>query len=359
MQHNATAAVDIHNPILQSYLDTCLKGCLEYGEEFAIEFLETTTGWSKYWINDRSLPRRPWIHETNYKIMDELLARYPTQNNFFHERKLDTEYSVYFLDDKLKKSKFAKKLQKPNDIVVSKSSYIPRFNQKLREQVVHFIFGYGSLINYTSRRQTNPESKDAIPVRVSPEFGYVRAWNFHGSSSKLTALGLRKIETGNEANSINGVIYPVNGTDMSLVDAREEGYTRVEVPWKFVQCYSWPALPHPEQTKLWMYLPESPYLPNREYPILQTYVDVCLDGCFEYGEEFAIEFLESTFGWSQFWLNDRLLARRPWIHCPNHQFIDRLLEKHPKKENNAHRRRLSVEYAVHFMEPDLLEDQTE
>ena len=347
VQHNATAPVDMHNPILQSYLDICLKGCLEYGEEFAVEFLETTVGWSKFWVNDRSLPRRPWVHEKRYKILDELLAQYPSHNNFFNERKLDSEYSVYFVKDKLNEAKSSPKYEHPK---------IPRFDLKLKEQVVHFIFGFGSLINHNSRRQTNPESKDAIPVRVAPEFGYIRSWNYHGTSSKLTALGVREIENGEDAHSINGVIYPVNGTDMSLVDEREDGYKRVEVPWRFVESFSWPALPDPDQTKLWMYLPENPQHPNSEYPVLQTYVDVCLDGCLEYGEEFAKEFLESTFGWSQFWLNDRLLARRPWIHCPNHQLIDRLLEEHPKTGNTAHQRKLSVEYAVNFIDTDMSKD---
>lgn len=44
-------------PICQSYVDVVLMGCLSYGEEFAIKFLETTIGWHGTWINDRSAPR--------------------------------------------------------------------------------------------------------------------------------------------------------------------------------------------------------------------------------------------------------------------------------------------------------------
>ena len=94
--------VNIDYPILQSYLDTCLKGYLEFGEDFAVEFLETTGGWSKFWINDREVARRPWIYEGKYKVLDELLARHPSSGNTFHHRKLEVEYSRHFMRRKMK-----------------------------------------------------------------------------------------------------------------------------------------------------------------------------------------------------------------------------------------------------------------
>lgn len=56
------------HPITQSYVDIFLGGCLDvseaYGiEEFALECIRTTKGWSKYWINDRIMPRRPFEHQ--------------------------------------------------------------------------------------------------------------------------------------------------------------------------------------------------------------------------------------------------------------------------------------------------------
>ena len=99
-----------------------------------------------------------------------------------------------------------------------------------------------------------------------------------------------------------------------------------------------------------MYVPELSQPPSREYPILQSYIDVCLSGCLEFGEDFAREFLETTFEWSQFRINDRVLARRPWIHCPNYAEIDRFLEKFPKEENVVHNRKLAVEYAALFFD---------
>ena len=101
-----------------------------------------------------------------------------------------------------------------------------------------------------------------------------------------------------------------------------------------------------------MYVPEEPGPPDIDFPILQTYIDVCLTGCLEFGEDFAEEFLETTFAWNQFWINDRVLARRPWVHCPNYAAIDELLVKFPRKNNVFGLRKLAVEFAALFVEGD-------
>ena len=344
VQPRVMQPADIHFPILQSFLDTTLKGYLEYGEDFAIEFLETTKGWSKYWINDRKLPRRPWIHEKDYQLLDELLARYPSENNMFTERKLEPEYARYFVEKGVNKD------QVSDQDSVKLTSFVA--SGKLAKQPTNFIFGYGSLINAVSRFQTMPKSKDAIPVRISQECGYYRIWNFRGTTSKLTALGIQKADDPISGLAMNGVIYPVDCDDMSLCDQREAGYCRVEVPWELVTCLSWEKLPDAQKTNLWMYVPEKPEQPSIDYPILQSYVDVCITGCLEYGEEFAREFLETTLGWNQFWINDRLLPRRPWIHCPNYEDIDLLSAEYPSHENSFVHRKLAEEYAALFVAPE-------
>jgi hypothetical protein len=45
-------------PLVQSYIDVVLSGCLrEYGPAFAEEFCLTTSGWEGPWCNDRAAPR--------------------------------------------------------------------------------------------------------------------------------------------------------------------------------------------------------------------------------------------------------------------------------------------------------------
>ena len=69
----------------------------------------------------------------------------------------------------------------------------------LPDQPTQFIFGYGSLINSTSRNSTVGKIIPAIPVRVSAAFGYLRAWDDR-STSEFTSLGLRKPREGEGFN---------------------------------------------------------------------------------------------------------------------------------------------------------------
>lgn len=49
---------DADHPIPQSYVDTCLIGCLESGgDEMARHFIESTEAWDSHRINDRDWPK--------------------------------------------------------------------------------------------------------------------------------------------------------------------------------------------------------------------------------------------------------------------------------------------------------------
>ncbi|WP_051248262.1 gamma-glutamylcyclotransferase family protein [Inquilinus limosus] len=152
------------------------------------------------------------------------------------------------------------------------------WGKKLPGQPQNFIFGYGSLINTASRNSTASKPIDAIPVRVSASFGYVRAW-VDRAKSGFTALGLRKPKAGEQAMTINGVLYPVEGDDMGAFDAREAGYKRMEVPRDAIEAVSWEQAP--PEGKIWVYVSvgkdgtpgEGLEPPSADYPLLQSYVD--------------------------------------------------------------------------------------
>lgn len=194
----------------------------------------------------------------------------------------------------------------------------------------HFIFGYGSLIDSASRNSTSGTKLPAIPVRVSAAFGYLRTWNDR-SPSGFTALGLRKAGVGEAGATINGVLYPVDGDDIGKFDAREAGYARVEVPRAELEAVSWQPLP--ERGQVWVYVPVKPGgepgvglpAPDAAFPMLELDIDVVVEGGLEYGEDFAREVIETTADWSDYWLNDRELARRPWVHDKQAEAVDKLL----------------------------------
>ena len=223
----------------------------------------------------------------------------------------------------------------------------------LPDQPTQFIFGYGSLVNSASRNATAGRMTPAIPVRVSAAFGYIRVWNDR-SRSGFTALGLRKAGPGEKASTINGVLYAADVDDITKFDAREQGYARVEVPRQDIEAVSWQRLP--ESGRFWVYVPVRPNgepgvgLPtaNAEYPMLESYIDVVVEGGLEYGEDFARELIETTFDWSDYWLNDRELARRPWVHDPASSEVDALLMSSPEAAAKLKSRLFSEPYAIHW-----------
>ena len=67
----------LSHPIYQSYVDTCLSGCLEHADEkFAVNFVKQTLGCDGIWLNDREAgkyPRAPNINVAMQKRIDDLL----------------------------------------------------------------------------------------------------------------------------------------------------------------------------------------------------------------------------------------------------------------------------------------------
>ena len=68
-------------PMVQSYVDICVNGCLEIeglyrtATGYVQEFIKTSTGWNKYWVNDRLYPRRPFIYSPNASKIDKALQK--------------------------------------------------------------------------------------------------------------------------------------------------------------------------------------------------------------------------------------------------------------------------------------------
>lgn len=50
-------------PVVFSYLDVILAGCLEYSEQFCEDFVQLTQGWHYAMLNDRQTPRYPRVQK--------------------------------------------------------------------------------------------------------------------------------------------------------------------------------------------------------------------------------------------------------------------------------------------------------
>lgn len=160
-----------------------------------------------------------------------------------------------------------------------------------------------------------------------------------------------------------GVLFPIDAASIAQFDVREVGYSRIEVPSSHVVIRSefgskesqGAATIYLESlrqaaSRVWMYVPEESRsrLPDKDHPILQSYIDICIRGCLEWGgPSFAREFLLSITAWNEFWLDDTPNSRRPWIHRKDHASIDAILQsvahhvmfserRHPEDYSSRH-----------------------
>lgn len=96
--------------------------------------------------------------------------------------------------------------------------------------------------------------------------------------------------------------------------------------------------------KVWIYVNKfkegerQQSLPSPHFPIVQSYVDICLTGCLQIEQgfpgvgDFATEFIESTQEWPKYCENDRVTPRRfSFAGVPLASKIDHLLQEHLPK----------------------------
>ncbi|WP_339337259.1 MULTISPECIES: gamma-glutamylcyclotransferase family protein [unclassified Croceitalea] len=205
----------------------------------------------------------------------------------------------------------------------------------------HFIFGYGSLINKKSRQGTSPSAFSAIPVKVK---NHTRGWFARTGVKGLstTFLGCLRndsdfLNENTKSPFVNGVLYEVNKDELPILDKREKRYIRTKIEYNDIEPYQSEL---PKEISVWVYTNEFNdeneflnSLPNKEFPIIQSYVDLCISGCYEIEtefdkakeERFSEQFITSTTNWNKYWANDRIYARRPHVYCPNAYEIDEQL----------------------------------
>lgn len=118
-----------------------------------------------------------------------------------------------------------------------------------------------------------------------------------------------------EEGSCVGVLYPVTEIELSSFDAREIGYGREAIAIENVELVEYLELDEhydsPDHkfflkavaerrsdVQIWVYVPLMPSPPDDDHPIVQTYVDIILQGCLDIHKDFAREFIEDTKGWN-------------------------------------------------------------
>ena len=191
-----------------------------------------------------------------------------------------------------------------------------------------YIFGYGSLVQRQSRMGTWARAEFASPVIVR---GVSRGWfdQTGGTSWNPTYLGALL----SEDTLCNGVIFPVTAAEFTAYGEREIGYQLTKIDSSQITMLD--GSQTAPEGDIWFYGNTEKRFPSSEHPIVQSYVDVCLDGCLEIEAmyplarqaKFAEQFVRTTSNWQPPWINDRIYPWRPFVYVPRAAQIDALIQE--------------------------------
>lgn len=354
-------------PILHSNLHKRVSQFAAYGADFAAEFVKTTRGWSMYWLDDKTEEVCDAIDDADVVSKDQSLDALIFESIGCP----DAKDAIHGLAD------FVMFAEHPPEPVPGPTAPVIFSGPIEQSKTNYFCFGMGSLINTPSRVGTaGAVAQCAIPVVIDARYDFCPCWNFQNRAggSQLTAGGMvmrKDPRNENPEAETAGVIYPGPSDEakMAALDEREVGYTRCNIPNEYIRSLGWQLIPdgitvfqyvpntelpddHPARTKKsdGSLPPRAPF-PTPEYPLPQTYVDVCILGCLEYSEEFAAKWIAGFVGWPSkkndgHWLNDRPEARRPWTHQARHRAVDSVLARYIPDSFAC--RALPAEYALHL-----------
>ena len=174
----------------------------------------------------------------------------------------------------------------------------------------------------------DPSAEFASPVVVK---GIARGWFDHTDVPSWSPTYLGGVNE--EGAECNGVVFPVTSAELDSYARRETGYRPMKIVSSQVTMLDGgSALPDGD---IWYFANTRKRFASVEHPIVQSYVDVCLNGCLEIEAmyplakqaSFAEQFIATTGNWGPPWINDRIHPWRPFLYVPRAWAIDALLQK--------------------------------
>jgi hypothetical protein len=221
-----------------------------------------------------------------------------------------------------------------------------------------YIIGYGSLLNFNSIEKT------IFNLNVNEDYIHLLKQNFNNININKILLYEKKIRiayvknlkrsfcvpinynnkitnswislgTYPKKNSIiNCTIFPVNENQLIELDSREKYYKKIEINYNDIEIIKGDKLN--KKKKIFCYIIDKKLFkkPSLKYPILQSYIDICIKGCLyidfilkNKNFEFTKQFIQNTYNWKKlkYWINDRIYSRRPYHYINNSLIIDKLL----------------------------------
>lgn len=157
-------------------------------------------------------------------------------------------------------------------------------------------FGYGSLVNPNTHR-TNVLHYERAQLR-----GFARTWQARPDPAELP---IALLSSGPSAadDVLDGLLVFDRAENLMALDEREAGYDRLNVAPADLALVNGKTIPN---CPIYVYSGRTPFAPENEHFILQSYLDAVLQGYLhQYGEQGARGFVERTAGFDTALLEDR------------------------------------------------------
>eukprot|EP00930_Biecheleria_cincta_P083088 TRINITY_DN72717_c0_g1_i1.p1 TRINITY_DN72717_c0_g1~~TRINITY_DN72717_c0_g1_i1.p1 ORF type:complete len:856 (+),score=102.69 TRINITY_DN72717_c0_g1_i1:367-2568(+) len=370
-------------PLSQTYVDTCILGCLEYSREMAEKWIKGFVGWPEegraFWLNDRKVARRPWIEQPKFHDVDDIIRDVIPES--FKCRKLPAEYGGHYWDLDQMSEATTPHNSPPRDVTpgmdldVKYTSYTQHSRDPMAIQcdetpyfVFHafFLMGKRNWAAFCKIHYKYETAFPGMPCRLAKEAGFRRSFGQH-TQTNFSVTNPCLVDAGDQdARDVLGVLQPVpphwaqSSGEPPAEPADRLSYTFI-VPHRRVELKvdhltvlrSYMCIP--QGARVFTYVVNEPIPPSFEWPISQLFLDNVLSACLEdFGEDFCKELVDTTDSWvlpdgQCYWLNDRHLPRRPWVHQSNYKIFDRMVldSKSPLiPAGTLYKRRLPEEYLV-------------
>tara|TARA_B100000927_G_scaffold290021_1_gene287843 strand:+ start:1000 stop:1680 length:681 start_codon:yes stop_codon:yes gene_type:complete len=182
------------------------------------------------------------------------------------------------------------------------SNILNRSNTKTRRvrNKYCYIFGYGTLINDISRRNTLKRSSIGIPAIIKKDFLHRRKYSYGGTPGKIKnpikVLGIEKC-LKSKSQKINGILFKLPYHKLKSFDKREGGAIRTQVEWKHIIPYYKDDFPVKKRWDVFIYDDvNSKIKPSDQMTPSEAYIDTTVIGLEKFDEEMAKMFFKTTVG---------------------------------------------------------------
>lgn len=155
------------------------------------------------------------------------------------------------------------------------------------------IFAYGSLINQMSLRKTVPDARNMIPAVI---YGMQRVFNLassyrfdHETKRPVCVLSAEPAPSG---RIMNGTCFEMDEKSLHRLLERENGYDFLPI-----QAHRYLIRDSMFEAFYFRAKPAAPYRYLANSTAQRHYLQLCLQGCTVFGEQFVADFKKSTSFW--------------------------------------------------------------